>query len=574
MVMSTRRKDRGAAMLADFSGALRALETVVPVKVVETPLNGKTLPTYQPQAGPQTLLETTEADEILFGGAAFGGKTIGVIGALRERVKLRSYHAIVFRRTTKDLKNAIDRAKEVYRDGRQVGAHAFAPFAPAQSGLSRFRQLGTEGGTMVFPLWGSEIVFAHLHTDEAYRAHMGQEYDDVIFDEGPDFTRTQYENLSSRRRGIIPALRRRVIVTANPPEEDQPGYEWIRQKWGPWVEVSAKVLDFDGFDDGGLDVNNEPLLPTHVRLVGLPDRVDALGKTLPPAQSGQVLYVAKDANGTERFSAKPFVWNGVSAEGRTFIAALMSDNKAGLAAESNYASKLNVHNPVRRKQLQEGDWTASRGKGLYFRREWFEPVARESLPPESIIVARVRCWDKAATEPHPKNVDPDWTRGVRGAKLKDGTIIIEDVAGIRAAPGPRDQLILQTAIIDGKKVRIRGPEDPGSGGVGDATSFRLLLKEYIVYTRRVSGSKILRASHPSSMACPMPGAQYGRIKFVVGPWNDAFFAELESFPEGAHDDIVDAFSDVIDELVNHTSEASGKTPAIAAYNPDNQPLGI
>jgi len=153
--MSTRRKDRGAAMLADFSGALRALETVVPVKVVETPLNGKTLPTYQPQAGPQTLLETTEADEILFGGAAFGGKTIGVIGALRERVKLRSYHAIVFRRTTKDLKNAIDRAKEVYRDGRQVGAHAFAPFAPAQSGLSRFRQLGTEGGTM-------EIGRAHV----------------------------------------------------------------------------------------------------------------------------------------------------------------------------------------------------------------------------------------------------------------------------------------------------------------------------------------------------------------------------------------------------------------------------
>jgi predicted phage terminase large subunit-like protein len=37
---------------------------------------------------------------------------------------------------------------------------------------------------------------------------------------------------------------------------------------------------------------------------------------------------------------------------------------------------------------------------------------------------------------------------------------------------------------------------------------------------------------------------------VRGPWNEAFLAELENFPEGLHDDQVDAASDAFDELAN------------------------
>jgi predicted phage terminase large subunit-like protein len=37
---------------------------------------------------------------------------------------------------------------------------------------------------------------------------------------------------------------------------------------------------------------------------------------------------------------------------------------------------------------------------------------------------------------------------------------------------------------------------------------------------------------------------------VKGKWNEAFLRELENFPEGLHDDQVDAASDAFDELTN------------------------
>lgn len=567
-----RRVDPCERVLLELAGALQAFEEVKPRAPEPPPEERPTAPTlavYRPQPGPQTELETTTADEILFGGSAGPGKTTGSIGALRERVKLRGYRAIVFRRSSTHLANALARAKEIYRDGRSVGRFAFAPFAPTP--LSRFVQAGG-GGTMHFPAWGSTIQFGHCNNDDDYLAHMGQEYDDIIFDEAPDFTRTQYENLISRRRGIVSGIVRRAIVTANPPEESQPGNEWIRQKWAPWIDPQATVEAWEGVDEGGLDGGGNYQPPRVVRLVGLPERVDAQGKRLPPAKSAQILYVAKDASGTDRFSAEPFVWNGAPAGKRTFIAATLRDNPALLDANPEYVQSLRNLDPVRRKQLEEGDWTVRRGRGSMFRREWFELVY--ALPTPSDVIARVRCWDKAATEPSPKNPDPDWTRGLRGSRLRDGTILIEDLVSCREAPGKRDEKILATAKTDGNGVRIRGPEDPAAAGKTDATAFRKMLEQFTVKVERVSGSKVLRVGPASSMSTPLPGSQYGRIKVLVGAWNDAFFGELEAFPDGAHDDIVDTLSDLHDELVNHTSAPGPKPPSLPTYDPETQSLGF
>ena len=42
--------------------------------------------------------------------------------------------------------------------------------------------------------------------------------------------------------------------------------------------------------------------------------------------------------------------------------------------------------------------------------------------------------------------------------------------------------------------------------------------------------------------CPICMAEAGNIKVLRAPWNEDFFRELENFPEGSHDDIVDALS--------------------------------
>ncbi len=307
---------------------------------------------------------------------------------------MRGYHAIFFRRSSPQLDNGVKSAKTIYITGQSTGSFAFAPFAPFP--LARFVKHGG-GGVLHFDAWGSQITFLHLHTDDSYHAHDGQQYDDVIFDEGPEFTRSQVENLSGRRRGSIVGLQRRWIVTANPPEENQDGFEWVHQKWSSWTSPEAKVETWTGLDDGGMSADGVYVVPTLVRLVGLPERWDEAGKAKPPATSGQVLYVAKDANDRERFSTEPFLWNGKRAEARTFIGALMKDNRAGLEAEPDYASKLAM-GAVRRQQLELGDWTVRRGRGSMFRREWFQIIELDERPPEKDVIARVRCWDKAATE--------------------------------------------------------------------------------------------------------------------------------------------------------------------------------
>jgi phage terminase large subunit-like protein len=566
VAVARRRVDPAERALVDLAGAIQALEEARPRKlqIVDTPKEepkedkppAPALATYRPQPGPQTELETTDAEEILFGGAAGPGKTTGAIGALRERVKLRGYRAIVFRRTSTELTNAIARAKEIYRDGRPVGKFAFAPFAPRP--LCRFVQSGA-GGTLHFDAWGSSIVFAHCHKADDYIAHMGQEYDDMVFDEGPAFTRAQIENLISRRRGIVGGIIRRAILTANPPEDFEPGNEWMRQKWAPWVNPDAKVEAWTGLDDGGNDELGIYHSSTTVTLVGLPARHDANGKQLPPARSGQILYVAKDATGVERFSAEPFVWNGVAASKRTFIGATLRDNPALLDANPGYVQSLRQLDPVRRKQLEEGDWTVRRSSGTMFRREWFQLVELHERPPESDIVDRVRCWDKAATVPSTTNPDPNWTRGLRGALLKDGRILIEHLASCRFAPGERDDFIKTTAKQDGHAVRIRGPQDPGAAGVTDVVAFRKLLAGHAVKTETISNNKVLRASPASSFAHPKStGGIYGNIMVLRGDWNDAFFGEIEGFP-GGKDDIVDTLSDVVDELVNHPQIDEGPT---------------
>ena len=44
----------------------------------------------------------------------------------------------------------------------------------------------------------------------------------------------------------------------------------------------------------------------------------------------------------------------------------------------------------------------------------------------------------------------------------------------------------------------------------------------------------------------------GNIKILQASWNEAFLRELENFPEGSHDDIVDALSGAFLMLTNST----------------------
>jgi predicted phage terminase large subunit-like protein len=57
-----------------------------------------------------------------------------------------------------------------------------------------------------------------------------------------------------------------------------------------------------------------------------------------------------------------------------------------------------------------------------------------------------------------------------------------------------------------------------------------------------TGSKEVRANPLASQA------ERGNVKLVKGPWIGAFLDEAELFPQGAHDDMVDAAASALAEL--------------------------
>lgn len=222
------------------------------------------------------------------------------------------------------------------------------------------------------------------------------------------------------------------------------------------------------------------------------------------------------------------------ANGRVFIPAKLADNPH--LDREEYVKSLAQLDPVTREQLLNGDWTA-RESGGKFRREWFEIV--DAVP---IGMRTVRYWDLAATEPRP-GTDPDWTVGCLMSKDKRGLHFIRDVRRMRGNPQAVEDLIKQTAALDGKEVEIYIEEEPGSSGKQNTDYYRRqVLSGYTFYGHRTTGSKEVRANPASSQAAA------GNIKLLRGPWISDFLDEADAFPNGAHDDQVDAMSGAFEML--------------------------
>lgn len=530
----------------------------------------QSLPFWTPQPGPQRLLFDIDCDEILYGGSAGGGKSAALVALLTQRIRMRGYRALVLRRTSDDLSHLFDEARWIFHEGRPYGSFAYKPFAPTPE--TRWFD-----GSWLISKEGGRARFGHCHNDDDYKKYIGLQWDDVLFDELPHFTLKQYTEILGRRRGTIPGLRRRAVATANPPEQDDPGAEWIKARWGPWLD---DAFDFDDWAE--LDASTGEV----VRGKGLPPRHEETRaantgevgrRRLPPAVSGQVLYVAMvgDAEAArERFSTEPFSWRGAAAETRTFIAARMTDNKALLEAEPNYVAKVRQNDPVRAQQLELGDWNVKPAPGLYFKRSWFEVVPE--VPPGH--AEWIRRWDLAATVPTRENPDPDWTVGYRVALHEDGYLYVDDAVACRKDPGDTDAFIREVAgEIDGDAVLQVFAVDPGAAGKRDAVRVAQMVQEHGLPAdcERERGAKSLRIRYLSTIASPANNlnantkhdgtpseVKLGRIRVVQGDWNERLFRQAASWEprvsddNRGHDDDLDALAGAVKRLLSGGSAAS------------------
>ena len=167
-----------------------------------------------------------------------------------------------------------------------------------------------------------------------------------------------------------------------------------------------------------------------------------------------------------------------------------------------------------------------------FKREWFEIII--DYPRDC---KKVRYWDLAST----KRDESDYTVGLLLGE-KDGIFYVLDVKRFKGTPLEVENLIRQTAFIDGN-IPIYIEQEPGASGVTLIDHYRReVLKGFDFHSDKKSSSKELRARPVSA------SAQAGNIKILRAPWNKDFLDEIELFPNDIHDDQVDALSGAFNKI--------------------------
>ena len=169
--------------------------------------------------------------ELLFGGAAGGGKSDYLLMAALQFIDQPGYSAILFRRTFPQL--------AAPEDGLLARAQAWLAPDPRFEGIDSVAGMPTR--------WhfrgGGTLTFAHMQREADKYNHQGPSYQYIGWDELTQFTGSQYRYLMSRLRRLegsrVPL---RVRAASNPGGE---GHDWVRERFvqGPQAYLPSLLSD-------------------------------------------------------------------------------------------------------------------------------------------------------------------------------------------------------------------------------------------------------------------------------------------------------------------------------------------
>lgn len=438
-----------------------------------------------PHPTQMAFLGLSHKKEVMFGGAAGGGKSDALLMSALQYVDVPGYSALLLRKTWPDLvlPGAImDRARQWLDD---------TPAHPR------------EGGRIwVFPS-GARLQFGYLQNDKDKYRYQSAEFQFIGFDELTHWAEeSTYDYLFSRlRKPTVSCLtcKDKVVLVKKPNGSSQ------------WKHTTRS-----GRSGGCGKVN-----PDHKVI-----------RQYPPSKSdGTTLFEvplrmrsATNPGGVGNdWVKRRFIDPRTKSEKAYFVPSKLSDNPS---VDPSYRESLSYLNEVDRLRLENGDWEVTEAGEMFDRADFIYTDV------EPQIVKKVRFWDMASSQ----NTG-DYTVGCLMGLKTDGKVVILDIQRFQKHPHGVEKHVRATAAVDGIDTYVRQEQEPGSSGVMVIEHYRRnVFNGYMYDGVRSTGSKEARAKAYASYA------KAGNVEILLGQWNRDFLNEHEQFPNGAHDDIVDASS--------------------------------
>jgi len=218
---------------------------------------------FHPNEGPQTDFLAAGEKDVLYGGAAGGGKSYAMLVDPLRYAHKKAHRALILRRSMPELREMIDKSRELY---------------PQAFPGAKFRE--------VEKLWnfpsGAKIEFGFLERDADVYRYQGQAYSWIGFDEITHLpTEFSWNYLASRLRTTDPEIETYLRCTANP---GGVGAQWVKRRY---VDPNEHNKSFEGTD--GLTRKFIPAKLADNPYLAKDGVYEQMLMSLPPIQRRQLL---------------------------------------------------------------------------------------------------------------------------------------------------------------------------------------------------------------------------------------------------------------------------------------------
>ena len=225
---------------------------------------------FKPNDGPQTDFLAAPERDVLYGGAAGGGKSYAMLIDPLRFAHRAAHRALILRRSMPELRELIDKSRELY---------------PRAFPGCKYKE--------VEKLWnfpsGAKVEFGFLERDADVYRYQGQAYSWIGFDEITHLpTEFGWNYLASRLRTTDPEITPYMRCTANP---GGVGATWVKKRY---VDPYPANESFTGEDN-----LTRKFIPARLEdnpYLAYDGRYEEMLKALPPTQRKQLLEGNWDVN--------------------------------------------------------------------------------------------------------------------------------------------------------------------------------------------------------------------------------------------------------------------------------------